>query len=62
MIKKITNKYYSYPTNEFLPIYIEGRIANKTAYHAYKAKCALKAIGRALEPTAHRIDNYFVNH
>lgn len=62
MIKKITNKYYQYEPNEFLPIYRDGVIANKNAFHAYKAKLALKAIGRALAPTAARIDNYFVNH
>lgn len=62
MIKKITNKYYEYDPTEFLPIYRDGIIDNKNTFHAYKAKLALKAVGRALAPAAHRIDNYFTNH
>lgn len=62
MIKNITNKYYEYDPTEFLPIYRDGAIDNKTAFHAYKAKKAIARIGKALAPTANRIDNYFVNH
>ena len=62
MIKKITNKYYEYDPTEFLPIYRDGIIDNKNAFHAYKAKKTLKAIGKALAPAAARIDSYFVNH
>lgn len=62
MIKKITNKYYQYETNTFLPIYVEGVLANKNAFHIYKAKRALKIIAKALAPYAQRVDNYFVSH
>lgn len=62
MIKKITNKYYEYNPNEFLPIYRDGIIDNKRAFHAYKAKCAAKAVAKALTPIAQRIDNYFISH
>jgi len=38
MINTIKNKYNTYEPNEFLPIYIEGKLANRNAFHAYKLK------------------------
>lgn len=62
MINKIKNKYYSYDPTEFLPIYRDGVIDNKNDFHAYKAKLAIKAVGKALAPAATKIDNYFTSH
>lgn len=62
MIKSITNKYFEYNPNEFLPIYRDGVLDNKRSFHAYKTKKALKALGTALAPMGNRIDNFFVNH
>jgi hypothetical protein len=62
MIKSITNKYYEYNPNEFLPIFYEGVLANRKEFHAYKAKQAAKALGAALAPLGNRIDSFFVNH
>lgn len=62
MIKSITNKYYEYNPNEFLPIYYEGKLSNRKDFHAYKAKQAAKALGTALAPLGNRIDSFFVNH
>jgi hypothetical protein len=36
----ITNKYYKYQPSEFMPIFIEGELANKKEFHWYKAKRA----------------------
>lgn len=62
MINKITNKYYEYNPNEFLPIFYEGVLANRKEFHAYKTKKAIKALGAALAPVGNRIDDFFVNH
>lgn len=62
MIKSIKNKYNTFIPGEFLPIYVDGKLANRNDFHAYKAKTALKAIGTALAPAAQRIDDFFVNH
>lgn len=47
MIKSITNKYYEYNPNEFLPIYRDGKIDNKKEFHIYKLKKAALAADRA---------------
>jgi hypothetical protein len=44
MINKIKNKYYKYQRGEFLPVYMDGRLANKREFHIYKAKRAAKII------------------
>lgn len=62
MIKSITNKYYEYDPNEFLPIFYEGVLANRKDFHAYKTKKAFKALGTALAPMGNRIDDFFVKH
>ena len=48
MINSIKNKYNTFTPGEFLPIYIEGKLANRNAFHAYKTRIALKAIGLSL--------------
>jgi hypothetical protein len=58
----ITDKYNTFIPGEFLPIYVEGKLANGREFHAYKAKKAAAHIAKALAPTAHRIDNYFTQH
>lgn len=40
MINKIKNKYYRYQPGEFLPIYMDGQLANRKAFHMYKLKRA----------------------
>jgi hypothetical protein len=41
MINKIKNKYYNYQPGEFLPIYMDGQLANRKEFHAYKIKWIL---------------------
>lgn len=36
MLNSIINKYYTYQPNEFIPIYIDGKLANKQAFHKYR--------------------------
>lgn len=43
MINAIKNKYNTYTPGEFLPIYMEGQLANKKDFHLYKIKKALVA-------------------
>lgn len=47
MINKISNtlkdKYNTYTPGEFLPIYLEGELANRREFHIYKAKKLLTA-------------------
>lgn len=38
MINSIKNKYYEYETNKFLPIYRDGKLANRNEFHVYKLK------------------------
>jgi len=38
MINKIKNSYYKYQPGEFLPIYMDGELANRKAFHIYKIK------------------------
>lgn len=47
MINTIKNKYYSYDPNEFMPIYIEGKIANAGTFHLMKLKKAAIAADKA---------------
>jgi len=47
MINKIKNKYETYTPGEFLPIYYDGRLANKKEFHLYKLKKVGLAIDRA---------------
>lgn len=48
MVNKIKTNYYKYQPGEFLPIYIDGELANRRAFHTYKVK-------RALTPVVHRL-------
>jgi len=49
MINSIKNKYYTYKPGEFLPIYMDGQLANKKSFHLYKVKKAITpVIGRLL--------------
>lgn len=47
MINKITNKYFEYNPNEFLPIYRDGKIDNMKDFHLMKLKKAALAADRA---------------
>ncbi len=47
MINAIKNKYETYTPGEFLPIYYEGKIANKKEFHLYKLGKALNAADNA---------------
>lgn len=47
MINSIKNKYYTYQPGEFLPIFMDGELANRKQFHMYKAKKALLAADRA---------------
>lgn len=38
MINSIKNKYNTYNPNEFLPIYLEGKLNNRNEFHLYKLK------------------------
>lgn len=42
MLNKIQNKYYIYQRGEFMPIYIDTKLANKKEFHLYKLKRAIK--------------------
>lgn len=42
MINSIKNKYYNYQPGEFLPIYIDGQLANRADFHKYKLKWIIK--------------------
>ena len=44
MINSIKNKYYQYKPGEFLPIYMDGELANRKAFHLYKAKKAITPV------------------
>ncbi len=47
MINKITNKYFEYNPNEFLPIYRDGKIDNMKEFHLLKLKKAVVAADSA---------------
>ena len=47
MINAIKNKYNTYTPGEFLPIYMEGQLANKKDFHLYKIKKAALAADSA---------------
>ena len=49
MIKKITNKYFEYNPNEFLPIYRDGKIDNMKEFHLLKLKKAALAVDHAFQ-------------
>jgi len=38
MLQHITNTYYRYQPNEFLPIYSGGEMLNKKEFHLYRIK------------------------
>ena len=42
MINKIKNKYYNYQPGEFLPIYMDGKLANRKEFHKYKLKWIIR--------------------
>ena len=49
VMKEITQKLelaiYGYNPNEFLPIFEDGELSNRSAFVAYKAKRVLSLIG-----------------
>lgn len=44
MVNKIKNHYYQYKPGEFLPVYIDGELANRRAFHCYKLKRAVTPV------------------
>jgi len=38
MINKIKTHYYQYQPDEFLPVYMNGALANKKEFHKYRFK------------------------
>ena len=58
MINTIKNKYYTYEPNQFLPIYIDGALANRNEFHLYKLKRVARRAGHSL---AVSIDRAFTN-
>lgn len=36
----VKNKYFTYVPGEFMPIVVDGELANKRAFHAYKLRRA----------------------
>lgn len=56
MINTIKNKYYTYEPNQFLPIYVDGALANRNEFHLYKFKRVASRVGTRL---AHGIDRAF---
>lgn len=56
MINTIKNKYYTYEPNQFLPIYIDGALANRNEFHLYKLK---RVAARAGSRLAAGIDRAF---
>ena len=57
MINSIKNKYYTYQPGEFLPIYMDGQLANRKQFHAYKLKKAALAVDRAWMSFVERAHN-----
>lgn len=41
-INTIKDKYYTYQPGEFLPVYIDGKLANKKQFHLYRIKWILR--------------------
>lgn len=37
----LKDKYYTYVPGEFMPVFVDGELENKTAFHRYKARRAL---------------------
>ena len=54
MIKAIRNKYVTYTYGEFLPIYVEGKIANLKEFHMYKLKKLALAVDRVFQAALDR--------
>lgn len=48
MVNKIKNQYYQYKPGDFLPIYIDGELANRSAFHAYRLKTIATPVVRRL--------------
>lgn len=57
MINSIKNKYYTYQPGEFLPIYMDGELANRKQFHMYKLKKAALAADRAWMSFVERAHN-----
>lgn len=43
----IQNTIYGYNPNEYLPVFVDGELANRNAFIAYKAKRAVIGLGSA---------------
>lgn len=37
----IKSKYYTYVPGEFMPVYVDGQLANRASFHAYKMRRTL---------------------
>jgi len=49
----IKEKYYTYQPGEFLPVYVDGKLANKRQFHAYRIKWILEHREAALYQFTH---------
>lgn len=47
MIQTIENALYSYDPNQYMPIYQDGELANRSAFIAYKLKRTAIHLGHA---------------
>lgn len=54
MLNKIKNKYYQCQPGEFLPVFMDGELANRKQFHIYKLKCAARAGGQAIYTALNR--------
>lgn len=44
----IKNKFYTYVPGEFLPVYVDGHLANRHSFYTYKARRAAWRIRNGL--------------
>lgn len=64
-MEKLTNKIdqtiYGYDPKEFMPIFQDGQLANRSAFMAYKVRRAGqragRAIGRTIEVTSNVVEH-----
>lgn len=56
MKNKLNDLLYGYNTNEFMPVFENGKLLNKSEYTAYKAKKALIALQTATVKVLERME------
>lgn len=53
MINSIKQKYFTYQPGEFLPVYIDGKLANRREFHMYRLRWIIKHRHHALYQFTH---------